>query len=327
MLKIAIIGARGMIGRQLLQLIEKEDVNCHLDCFGNTQDAEIAFKSQRLNTLLLKDFVPENYHVIFSATEADVIKPFIEKIKESGAIWVDKSSAMRMQNDVPLVVPEVNADELANSKVISSPNCVVIPTAVCLSAFIKYGIENLNLTTCQSVSGAGKSAMSAFFKEMKASSMQSLSKGLYYEHPMALNVITSIGELHDNGSCEEEVKIEQELRKIFEKDLKKTDLSVTTMRVPVAIGHLVSVNVKLKKPAQKDKLIRSLEKLGVVYSDNPTTPLMCAGEDVIFASRLRSHDEMNWSFTINCDNLRKGGGLNAWQIATALIKMHYPTMI
>lgn len=317
-LKIAVIGARGLIGMNFLHILEQYEIeksynNFQLDCFGASDGNQISFGQKRLPIYKLEDFVPEKYDIIFSAVDANLILPFKERIKQSNAIWVDKSWAMRMDEDVPLVVPEINMQELLNKKIVASPNCVTIPVAIFMHALRGFDFEHINITTYQSVSGAGRKAMDAFFREMKASNTKTIKHGMLYEDPMAYNVIPSIGEIDELGNCDEENKIVQELKKILP-ETKNTLIMATTMRVPTTIGHLISLNFKLSKNVEAKKLISNMEKLGIVYLEKNCTPLMAAYEDLIFACRLRAHAPKFWSVVLVCDNLRKGGALNAWQI-------------
>lgn len=320
-MKIAILGARGMIGRQWLNILESH--TCELDCFGKTGGAELTFQDKTIRTKGMDAFDPKNYDVILSAVDAEIIKPLKEKIMASGAIWVDKSSAMRMDEEIPLVVPEVNADAM-HGHVFASPNCVVIPIAMFLNAVVEYEILNVNIASYQSVSGAGTAAMHAFFKEIKSSSMNALNHGLYYKDPMAFNVIPAIGAINEDGHCDEEVKIKQELKKILHGKIDaEMPIAATTVRVPVTIGHSIALNFILNKPVKKDQIVKLLSEHSVTYSEGLITPLIAAKEDVVFACRLRNNGANNWSVMLVCDNLRKGGALNAWQIVQKQIGDKY----
>jgi aspartate-semialdehyde dehydrogenase len=228
-----------------------------------------------------------------------------------------------MDEDVPLVVPEVNKEIIKNFKTIASPNCVVIPVAIFLHAVGVEDIEFVNITTYQSVSGAGKQAMAAFFKEIKSSYMKPVQNGMFYDEPMAFNIIPAIGKLDEDGNCDEEIKINQELHKIFKQN-KTMQIIATTMRVPVTIGHLISLTFKTTKQLTHQEILKKMNAIGINYNEKICTPLMAAKENTVFACRLRNHlhnQEASyfWSVVLICDNLRKGGALNAWQIAKEMI--------
>lgn len=330
-MKIAVLGARGVIGKNLLRILEEEadynpdfKLNLELDCFGSLDGVDISFGSRVLSSYALAQFEPEKYDVIFSAIDAALVLPFKNRIEEhakkTGAIWIDKSSALRMCDDIPLVVPEVNANHLHEKRVAASPNCAVIPVAMFLHAVRDCHPSFVNVVTYQSVSGAGSNALSAFFKEVKSSNMQTLKKGMYYDDPMAFNVIPAIGEIdEESGSCDEEIKIVQELHKILETDESKMQVVASVARVPVAVGHMMSVTFKLEKEASYQKILKAMAAVGIVYMPRLCTPLMAAQEDDAFACRLRKHANNVWSVVLVADNLRKGGALNAWQIAKIML--------
>ncbi len=318
-MKIAVLGARGLIGKNLLRILEEEEVKCELDCFGSLDGVEVSLGNKILPVRKLESFEPEQYDLIFSAVDANLINPFKSRIKKSGAIWVDKSSATRMDSDVPLVVPEVNGDKLNSVKVVASPNCVAIPVAIFLHAIREFGPTFVNVVTYQSVSGAGSKAMSAFFKEIKFSNMQALKHGMYYDDPMAFNVIPAIGEFEEHGNCDEEIKIVQELHKILDTDELSMQIIASVARVPVTVGHMATITFRLNENCNMQRMMKAIGDVGIVYLPGMATPLIAAQEDSVFACRLRKHENNMWSITLVCDNLRKGGALNAWQIAKKIL--------
>lgn len=315
-MKIAILGARGLIGKTFIRLLEENNLKNNeqneIECFGSI-NSQISFNGKTLLVKELNTFNPLNYDFIFSALDDETTKQLYPIIEKSGKLWIDKSSAMRMDANIPLIVPEVNIEQCKDKKIISSPNCVAIPTAVFLKSIEKFEPEFVNITTYQSVSGAGYKALDAFFKEVKSFDINPLKKGLIQEHPMAFNVIPSIGEINEEGNCDEEIKITQELKKILNN--QELCITATCMRVSTTISHLISLNFKLKQEAKTEQIINKMKKFNIIYSENLITPIMAAHENTVFACRLRYHGLKTWSVILICDNLRKGGALNALEIA------------
>lgn len=325
-IKFAILGPRGLIGKTLLQILGDHEMSFSadilgdllekditIDCFGTSEDTQVSFGEKVLQVYNITDFKPAGYDAIISAIPSDMVLELADEIKASGVLWIDKSAALRMNEDVPLIVPEVNGHLIAGARVIASPNCIVIPLVMFLKTVVGYGLKSAIISTYQSISGAGINAMNGFFKEMKATHMKPLHKGFVYEHPMICNVIPAIGTVEENNECDEEIKIKEETRKIL--DLPSLQMSVTSVRVPVLIGHMISLTFILEKEVSKDKLIKAMEEIGIQYSDNIVTPIMSAAENSVFASRLRYDGNNTYSIILVCDNLRKGGALNALQIA------------
>lgn len=316
-MKIALIGPRGIVGRTLINILAENRPDAELDCFSTQKGEELSFGSKILKTEEISTFDPQKYDLIFSATDAETSQNLRPKIEKSKAIWIDKSSAFRQEEGIPLIIPEVNLQEALGKKIISMPNCVVTPLAVFLKSIEKYGIKRLNIATYQSVSGAGMEAMNKLYREIKETLMQATSPAVGNEHQMAFNVIPQIGPLNEEEHCDEEIKIENELRKVLNIEIP---ISVTCVRVPVVIGHCIALNFELEKSANQETLIRAINKFDTLcFSYKPITPLIAAKEDEIFISRLRKHgNENNWSCWVASDNLRKGAALNAFQTARAL---------
>jgi aspartate-semialdehyde dehydrogenase len=339
-MKIAILGARGLIGRMFLQILEgyeneeqqnfleskigpekthhqKTHTKHEIDCFGASYNEEIHFNGHNLKVQHIDSFDSHKYDLIFSAMDNEATEAIKEKIVNSRAVWIDKSSLMRLDSDVPLVVDQVNDNLIENHRIIASPNCNVIPIATFLKA-VDSEIQHLNIATYQSVSGAGKKAIDAFFKEVKASMMENLQHGLLFEHPLAFNVIPAIGDIEENGNSDEENKVCLELRKIFPE--MHCPIIATCVRVSSVLSHLISLNFQLKAHVNKESLIKKMEKVGIVYSNNFVTPIMAANEEAIFACRLREHENNWYSIILVADNLRAGGALNAFKIAQQKFK-------
>lgn len=318
MINIAVLGAKGLIGNAFLQILSEEN-NISLKCFGKDKDF-VSFKEKEIEIFPLDKINFNEFDLIFGCLDAETTLQLKDEILKSNAIFIDKSSAFRANDDIPLIIADVNISKIKESdKIISSPNCNVIPISIFLNAIKKFGFKNLAITTMQSVSGAGTKAMHAFFREIKASAMHPVKEGMFFDHPMAFNLITAIGDIDENDNIsEEELKIKQELNKIFE---EKINISVTTVRVPVTKAHTISLTFELKNFASIKDIKKEMQNSGIEYSDKIVTPLMIEHEDCVFASRLR-HDYGNvYSIVLLCNNLRKGGALNAIEIAKKIGKL------
>jgi len=315
--KVALLGARGLIGTNFLSILSKKYQNIDIKCFGFSEDKQVSFGSKTLNIMDISLFIPNEYDFIFTAINEDKLLELKEKIMNSKAIWIDKSSLLRLEKDVALIVPEINMEESEGKKIIASPNCVVIPVAMFLSAIKEFVCLDVNITTYQSISGAGKQAMDAFFKELKIFQIKNMYQGLFYKDPMAFNIISAIGEIDEQGFSQEELKIEQELRKILKLDCA---ICVTSMRVPVMRVHTISLNFTLQKDVTIEQIIKKIEQIGILYYNLPVASLTIAGENTVIACRLRKHGKNLYSIILMCDNLLKGGALNAFQIFERLLE-------
>lgn len=318
-MKVALIGAKGSVGRILVGILEENWPKIDLTCFGTRPGDDVGFKSKILKTKTLDFFEPTHYDLIFSLAGPEVALKIKEVIEESGVFWIDQSSALSTISEIPLIIPEINIDEIAGRKIIASPASITVPIAVLLKALQKWNLTNVNLATYQSISGAGAKAMDMFFREVKGS-FQGAQNGLLYEEPMAFNIIPYIGLIDEQDFCDEENKLVQEVRKILKINIEnEVQISATCARVPVVIGNSVAVNFTIKTKVEKETIIKAMNSIGIYYSYNPISTLSVAREDLIFACRLKRHSDFNWSVWITCDNLRKGSALNSFQIAQAII--------
>jgi aspartate-semialdehyde dehydrogenase len=323
--RIAVLGASGAVGYGILQLLEEIGVpHTDVTALASKRSAgkEISFGEEEVLTLHNSEaFDFEGCGLVFSALSAPLAQEFIPQALAAGARVIDKSSAYRMQPDIPLIVPEVNADTLGNASLVSSPNCVAIPLAIALAPLQElFGIKHVFAATYQSVSGAGRSGMDQLFKETRHVLMSG-APGADPESPfpaqIAMNLIPEIGEMGPGGQTDEETKVAQETQKIL---AQQFPLYVTCTRVPVIIGHGIAVTVVLEDAVcmkqLRDRLedtpglshVRSVTKSGAL-------PIDCAGEDAVFLARLRQEDAHTLSFWVMSDNLRKGAALNAIHIA------------
>lgn len=330
MIRLAIVGATGLVGQEVLQILKERDV--HVDSISLLASRESVGKSIRMHgkTYRVEEARPESFDgidfAIFCAG-SEISKSLIPEAVQRGTVVIDNSNAFRMDPAVPLVVPEVNLHTLWTHKgIIANPNCSTAQMVVVLKALHDYSrIRRIWVSTYQSVSGTGIKAVN----ELKAQSQQRLlDKPVnpeVYTKPIAFNLIPQIDQFLPNGYTLEEMKLVQETRKIFEDE--SIIIEPTAVRVPVWVGHSEAVTVETEEPITPEIARRLLtEAHGVKVMDEPAegvypTPLDVVGTDDILVGRIRqsllSPNALNlW---IVGDNLRKGAALNAIQILEHLL--------
>jgi len=329
--KVAILGATGNVGRLLLEILHERKFPFEsIKLLASPRSVGTVMEShgQQYKVELAEPSAFDNIDFVFASAGSAVSEQLAPEIVKRGAVLIDNSSFFRMHDDVPLVVPEVNAAAVLKHKgIIANPNCTTAPLVVVLKALDdNYGVKRVIVSTYQSVSGAGKEAMD----ELRATSAQALQGEDFTNRVMnqkiAFNVIPQIDKFTDNGYTKEEMKVVHESRKIMGKpDLRVT---CTAVRVPVEICHSESVNVELDRPATVAEIKSLLAKTpAVVLHDDPARsiypmPIDVAGEDPVYVGRVRA-DESNpntYNLWIVSDNLRIGAALNTVKIAEALIK-------
>jgi aspartate-semialdehyde dehydrogenase len=332
-MKVAIIGATGAVGREMIQEVDRiisGDVQLTLLASPRSAGTTLDFRGKRHTVQPYSlDRVQEGTVVLMSAG-GDFSKEHSKALARKGCFVIDNSSAWRMDPEVPLVVPEVNAELLKTMKfgIIANPNCSTIQMVVPLAAIDKhFGLEMVEVSTYQSVSGTGQKGMSELSEQVQAHfKFQELAPKVYSQS-IAFNVISGIGSFDSAGHCAEEEKMVRETRKI----LSRSELPVfaTTARVPVISCHCESVLVRTKKAVTALDVKKLLgDTPGVVYVDdsNPAmapSPRNVAGEPGIYVSRVRTpfgEASANWiQFWVVADNLKKGAATNAVQIFEYLL--------
>ncbi|ARC84454.1 aspartate-semialdehyde dehydrogenase [Clostridium argentinense CDC 2741] len=324
---VAIVGATGMVGRQFIEILKERNFpieNLYLFASKRSAGSRVNYKEKEIVVEELKE---ENicnkkiHFALFSAggsTSLEYAKIFVKY----GAIVIDNSSAFRMDEDVPLVVPEVNGEDLRNHNgIIANPNCSTIQAMVALKPlYDAYGIERVIYSTYQAVSGAGMHGYSDLENGIKGEAPKKFTS------PIAYNVIPQIDVFLDNGYTKEEIKMIDESKKI----LHDTNLRITatTVRVPVYHGHSESINVELKKDFNIEDIFELYKKSeGIVVMDNTTEeiypmPINIAGKDEVFIGRIRRDFSVDRGLNlwVVADNIRKGAALNAVQIAETFIE-------
>ncbi len=324
-MKVAVVGATGLVGREILKVLEEQD-------FPVTELIPVA--SERSVGILIP-FRGKDYKVVsmaegiskapdfalFSAG-GGTSKQFAKQFTAVGTTVIDNSSAWRMDPEVPLIVPEVNAHAVGNSKLIANPNCSTIQMVVALAPLHRrYGIDRLVISTYQSVSGTGKAAVSQLMDERKGAEVTPV-----YPQTIDLNCLPHCDVFLDNDYTREEMKLVHETRKIMEApDMR---ITATAVRVPVIGGHSEAVNIEFKEEFDIDEVKQLLSEAdGLVVMDDPSqalypTPRHAHQKDEVFVGRIR-RDESNpktLNLWIVSDNLRKGAATNAVQIAQQLLK-------
>ena len=332
-MKVAIVGASGAVGQEFLSVLEERNFPIdELVLFGSSRSAgtKYAFRGKEYEVKLLQhndDF--KGVDIAFTSAGAGTSKEYAETITKYGAVMIDNSSAFRMDEDVPLVVPEVNAeDALVRPRgIIANPNCTTIQMVVALKAIEKLShIKRVHVATYQAASGAGAAAMAELheqYRQILAGEPVTVEK---FAYQLAYNVIPQIDVFMDNGYTKEEMKMFNETRKIMHSDVKT---SATCVRVPALRSHSESIWVETERPISVEEARKAFaEGEGLVLMDEPEKkvypmPLFLAGKDPVYVGRIRKDltDENGLTFWIVGDQIKKGAALNAVQIAEYLIKV------
>ncbi|HXS06330.1 MAG TPA: aspartate-semialdehyde dehydrogenase [Rhizomicrobium sp.] len=328
--KIAVVGATGNVGREMLSvLVERQFPISEVVALASTRSVgtEVSFGDGVLKVKALDYFDFKGTDICLMSAGGKIAKEWAPKIAAQGALVIDNSSAWRMDRDVPLVVPEVNADALNDIKkgIIANPNCSTAQLVVALKPLHDLAtIKRVVVSTYQSVSGAGKEAMDELFRQTRAVFVADPIETEKFPKQIAFNVIPHIDVFLDSGVTKEEWKMMVETQKILDPDIQ---VAATCVRVPVFVGHGEAVNLEFEKPITAEKARAVLrEAPGVLVVDKRedggyATPIECAGEDATYVSRIRKDPtvEHGLSLWIVSDNLRKGAALNAIQIAECLV--------
>jgi aspartate-semialdehyde dehydrogenase len=330
--KLAVVGATGNVGREMLEILAERafpaDEVVPL-ASRKSQGVEVSFGDKILKARALDHCDFSDIDICLMSAGSAVSKEWSPRIAGQGAVVIDNSSCWRYDADVPLVVPEVNADALALFRkrgIIANPNCSTAQLALVLKPLHeRAGIRRVVVATYQSVSGAGKEAMDELFSQTKAVYTAGEIKSKKFPKRIAFNLIPQIDSFMEDGFTREEWKMVVETKKIVDPKIK---LVATCVRVPVFIGHSEAVNIEFEEPITADEARDILRRApGLVVIDKHeaggyVTPYECAGEDATYVSRVREDSTVENGLALWCvsDNLRKGAALNAIQIAECLIE-------
>lgn len=328
---VAVVGATGVVGKEMIEVLEQRQfpVQELIPLASERSMGEIvSFHNQSVRVKALDEDMFDNVDIALFSAGASVSEEFAPKAAARGAVVIDNTSFFRMHEDIPLVVPEVNAHALkTHNGIIANPNCSTAQMVLALKPIHDAaGLERVVISTYQSVSGAGKDAM----LELEGQSRTNLSGGEYaprvFQHFIAFNLIPQIDVFLENGYTKEEMKMVNETRKILE--LPNLAVTATAVRVPVFIGHSESINIQTKRKITAKQVRDILDKMpGVKVMDNPAkgvypTPRDISGKDDVFIGRIREDVSVPNGIELWCvaDNLRKGAALNSVQIAESLIE-------
>jgi aspartate-semialdehyde dehydrogenase len=324
---VAVIGATGNVGRETLDILAERKFpvkNIFAIASSSSLGMEVSFGDAVVKIIALETVDFSKIDIAFFSAGSEISKKYAQKASALGCIVIDKSSYFRLDPEIPLIVPEVNLVELAkykHNKLIANPNCCTIPLVTALKPLDNAAkIERIIISTYQSTSGAGKEAMDELYHQTKSSYAFNESNSTIFPKPIAFNIIPQIGTFLEDGYTSEEQKIALEIEKIMGSHIKA---SITCVRVPVFVGHSMSVNVEFKQQlnaAEAAEILSESDGVKVALDNQYLTPKEVVGDDLVHISRLR--DDHSRKNTINmwicADNLRKGAALNAVQIAEFL---------
>ena len=338
-MKIAVVGAPGLVGSKMLQVLDEQKVRIDeliVAASERSVGKEIVFQGKTYKVVSVDNAIAARPDIAIFSAGASASKQYAPRFAEKGTYVVDNSSAWRMEKDVPLVVPEINADTITkDTHIIANPNCSTIQMVMALAPIHKaYGIKRLVISTYQSVSGSGLKGINQLNCEELAGYVEtrratSLPTKPAYPHQIYRNVLPHAGDFCDNGYTSEEEKLVNETRKILRDN--SIAVTATACRVPATGGHSEAVNVETLRPFEIDDVRKMLEATtGIVVQDDPSANLYPMAitsydKDEVFVGRIRRDYsiENGMNLWIVSDNIRKGAATNAVQIAKYLIETKF----
>lgn len=332
-MNVAIVGASGAVGQEFLRVLDEQSFPIdELRLFGSSRSAgrKYTFRGKEYTVQLLRE-EPDDFRgidIAFTSAGASVSKKYAPVITAHGALMIDNSSAFRMDDDVPLVVPEVNGEDAFNTprNIIANPNCTTIQMVVALKPINDLAtIKRVHVATYQAASGAGAAAMDELIEQYNSIARGEDPKVEKFAHQLAYNVIPHIDVFLDNGYTKEEMKMFNETKKIMH--APKLDVSAMCVRVPVMRAHSEAIWVETEQPLTVEQARDAFASAeGVVVVDNPAAnsypmPLDIAGKDPVYVGRIRRDltNECGLSFWVVGDQIKKGAALNAVQIALYML--------
>lgn len=331
---MAILGATGAVGKETLEILEERKFPiASLRLFASKRSAGEVMTFQGKDWKV-EELTPESSFAgvdfaLISATDA-ISRDYGQRLGAAGVVVIDDSGVFRMESDVPLVVPEVNAHALRTMPrgIVSIPNCTTTPLVMALKPLQDaVGVKRVVVTTFQSVSGTGAAAMDELMTQTRDLMAFRDVKAEVYPYQIAFNLLPHIGSFTDGGDCSEEVKIAKETRKILESPSLR--VTATAVRVPVLRCHSEAINVELERPLKVNEARAALAAMpGVIVYDDPMRklypmPLDATGKDEVYIGRIREDESITngLNLWVVSDNLRKGAALNAVQIAECLVRV------
>ncbi len=330
---VCVVGATGLVGKEIISILEERKFPVKsLRLFASERSAgeKIEFMGEDITVEPLEGASFKGIEIGLFSPGASVSKVYAPKATSEGCVVIDNTSQFRMEPDVPLVVPEVNPHRIADYRkrgIIANPNCSTIQMVVALKPIHdRFRIRRVVVSTYQSVSGAGKSAMDELSEQVRMLFNMRGFECRVFPHRIAFNCIPHIDIFLENRYTKEEMKMVLETRKIMEDDSIR--VTATCVRVPVFVGHSESINIETERPVTCEEVRKVLEDApGVEVVDDPENaeypmPVDCSERDEVFVGRIRKDEsvENGINMWVVADNLRKGAALNAVQIAELLIK-------
>ncbi|SHH14611.1 aspartate-semialdehyde dehydrogenase [Anaerosphaera aminiphila DSM 21120] len=324
---LAIFGATGLVGQKMRTILEERNLpieNIYFFASKNSAGKIINFQSKNytIEELSEENLKDKNIDYALCALESPLAKEFLPMATKYGITVIDNSSAFRMNDEIPLIVPEINPQESSKGNgIIASPNCSTIQSVVALyPIYKKYGIKRIVYTTYQAVSGSGINGIEDLYRGIWA------GENNFYPHQIAYNVLPHIDDFLDDGYTKEEVKMIDETKKIFNDESLK--ITATAVRVPILNSHAVSINVETKKPFDLEEVFNDFRnEPGIVLYDDVKNniypmPTITTGEDEVYVGRIRRDNSVENGLNLFsvADNTRKGAALNTIQILEYLIK-------
>ncbi|MDC0417493.1 aspartate-semialdehyde dehydrogenase [Candidatus Pelagibacter sp.] len=332
-MNIAIVGSTGNVGRKILEVLEKKNFsldNLYLVASSKSAGSKITFKDKELEVFDLEKFDFSKAKITFFAAGGKISENYATKAAQH-SIVIDNSSFYRMDPDVPLIVPQVNSEDLKKitKNIIANPNCSTAQLVIALKPLHDaFKIKRVVTSTYQSVSGGGKAPMDELIEQTKLFLDNREIKSKNFTKQIAFNAIPHIDVFADDGYTKEELKMTNETKKILD---PKIELTATCVRLPVLVSHSESVNIEFEKPFTVDKVRQLLDNAdGCKVVDERkdggySTPIEAAGKNDTFISRIREDKTINngLNLWIVSDNLLRGAALNAVEIAETLIKNNF----
>ena len=328
---VAVVGATGLVGREMLKTLSQRDFpidELKVIASERSEGKKIQFEDRELTVESVKEGTFEGIDIALFSAGSGVSKEIAPQVKKAGGIVVDNSNAFRMDSDAPLVVPEVNGEDLKeHQQIIANPNCSTIQMVMLLKPLAdKYGLKRLVINTYQAVSGAGKKAVDELIEQTKAYLNKEEIKNENFNHQIAFNAIPQIDVFLDNDYTKEEMKMINECHKILHDP--ELPVTATCVRIPVIFGHGESLNIELKNDFKVEKIKELFGQTeNVELIDDPAQekyPLQIDTEnnDNVLVGRVRRDNsvENGINLWLTANNLRKGAALNAVQIAEYLIE-------
>ena len=330
---IAIVGATGNVGRKTLEVLQQKNLNIdnlYLVASPNSAGKQLEFNGKKYSIENLETYNFSKAKITFFAAGGKISEQYAEKAAKHTTV-IDNSSYFRMDPDVPLIVPQVNAKDIQNMKknIIANPNCSTAQLVLVLKPLHDlFRIKRVIVSTYQSVSGGGKAPMDELLQQTKMYLENKEIKSKNFTKQIAFNIIPHIDDFSEDGYTKEELKMTNETKKILDQNI---ELSATCVRVPVLVSHSEAVNLELEKEFTIDQIKECLEKMeGCKVIDERkdggcSTPLEATGKDETFISRIREDKTKKncLNMWIVSDNLLRGAALNAVEIAETLIKNNF----